>query len=119
MEKKVRLDMAKKKNNFSNINFFGQSDCPSPTSTLGLEINQIPTAKMFTADLDSGIIEDINIAFEQFQKRIIEIGNRYSGTKKKYFLKFLNQCSIDRFKNMSTEKGLLTIYGVREAEMML
>lgn len=74
---------------------------------------------MFSADARTGVIQDINIAFEQFQTRMAEIGNQYTGAKQKYFLKLLDECSIDRFKALSTESGRLTIYGVREAETML
>jgi len=48
-----------------------------------------------------------------------EISNSQTGQKKDNFLKQLNECSIDRFKELATEKGLLTIYGVREAESFL
>ncbi len=48
-----------------------------------------------------------------------EIGNQYTGAKQKYFLKLFDDCSIDRFKALSTESRILTIYGVREAETML
>jgi hypothetical protein len=48
-----------------------------------------------------------------------EIANRYSGTKRKYFLEQLNACTIDRFESLSTEDGKVTIVGVREAETML
>jgi hypothetical protein len=47
------------------------------------------------------------------------IGNQYTGEKQKYFLKQLNKCLIDRFKDLSTEGGKIKIYGVREAETML
>lgn len=48
-----------------------------------------------------------------------EIANRYAGTKKEYFLQQLNACTIDRFESLSTERGKVTISGVREAETML
>ena len=52
---------------------------------------------MFSADAKTGVIQDINISFEQFQTRMNEIGNQYTGAKQKYFLKLLDGCSIDRF----------------------
>jgi hypothetical protein len=48
-----------------------------------------------------------------------EIANQYNGTKRKYFLEQLNDCTIDRFESLSTERGKVTITGVREAETML
>jgi hypothetical protein len=48
-----------------------------------------------------------------------QIGNQYTGEKQEYFFEQLNQCEIDRFKAFLTERGRLTIYGVREAETML
>jgi hypothetical protein len=48
-----------------------------------------------------------------------QIGNQYTGEKQEYFFEQLNQCEIDRFKVLSTEKGRITIYNVREAETML
>ena len=48
-----------------------------------------------------------------------EIDNFYTGQKRDNFLKQLNECSIDRFKELSTEKDRLTIVGVREAETIL
>ncbi len=85
-----------------------------------LQANQLPTAEMFTADPISGIIQDSTIAFEQFRARMIEIGNHYTDIiKQKYFLKLLDECSINRFEALSTEMGRFTIYGVREAETML
>jgi len=120
MQKRVELNRAKKKNNFSNVNSLGRSECVSPTLTpTMLEASQVPTAEMFSADARTGIIQDINIAFEQFQTRMAEIANQYTGAKQKYFLKRLYECSIDRFKALSTESGMLTIYGAREAETML
>lgn len=50
---------------------------------------------------------------------MIEIGNQYDGTKKKYFFKPLDNCLLQSFKELSTENGRLTIYGVREAESMI
>jgi len=77
MQKSVQLKMAKKKNNFSNLNSLGRSECLSPTLTpTMLEASQVPTAEMFRADARTGVIQDINIAFEQFQKQMTEIGNQ-------------------------------------------
>ena len=102
------------------MNSLGRSECLFPTLTpTMLGANQVPTAEMFSTDARTGVIQDINIAFEQFQTRMTEIGNQYTGAKQKYFLKLLDECSIDRFKTLSTENGILTIYGVREAETML
>jgi hypothetical protein len=42
-----------------------------------------------------------------------EIGNQYTGAKQKYFLKLLDECSIDRFKALSTENGRLTMAFVK------
>ena len=84
-----------------------------------LEASQVPTADMFGADEKTGLIQDINIAFKQFRTRMTEISNQYTGEKQKYFLKLLDECSIDRFQALSIESGRLTIYGVREAETML
>ena len=51
-----------------------------------LKASQVPTADMFSADARTGLIQDINIAFKQFQTRMTEIGNQYTGGKQKYFL---------------------------------
>ena len=49
-----------------------------------------------------------------------EIGNHYTDIiKQKYFLKLLDECSMNRFEALSTEMGRFTIYGIREAETML
>ena len=48
-----------------------------------------------------------------------QIGSKYTGKKQEYFFEQLNQCDIERFKALSTEKGRITIYNVREAETML
>ena len=90
----------------------------SSTPTM-LEASRVPTSEMFSADPITGVIQDISIAFEQFKTRMTEMGNQYNSTKQKYFFKQLDKCSMDRFKALSTENGLLTIYGVREAETML
>lgn len=120
IQKRVQLNMAKKKNNFSNVNSLSRSECLSPTLTpTMLEASQVPTAEMFNADARNEVIQDINIAFEQFQTRMTEIANQYTGEKQKDFLKLFDECSIDRFQALSTESGKLTIYGVREAETML
>jgi hypothetical protein len=85
----------------------------------GGQSNSVPTPSIFSADYVSGEIQNIHIAFNQFKQRMTQIGNQYIGEKREYFFKQLNQCSIDRFKALSTEIGKLTIYGVREAETML
>ena len=43
----------------------------------------------------------------------------YTGEKQEYFFEQLNQCDIERFKALSTEKDKTTIYSVCEAETML
>ena len=43
----------------------------------------------------------------------------YTGAKKEYFFEQLNQCSKERFEDMSTERRIFSIYGIREAETML
>lgn len=48
-----------------------------------------------------------------------QIGSNYNGKKQEYFFEQLNQCDIERFKALSTEKGRTTIYNVRETETML
>ena len=84
-----------------------------------LKASQIPTPDLFSADSVTGDIQNINIAFNQFEQRMTQIGNQYTGEKQEYFFEQLNQCEIDRFKALSTERGRITIYGVREAETML
>ena len=84
-----------------------------------LQASQVTTAERFSADPVTGEIQDINVAFNHFRRRMTQIGNTYTGEKQEYFFKQLDQCEIDRFKFMSTEKGRTTIYGVREAETML
>jgi hypothetical protein len=42
-----------------------------------------------------------------------EIGNQYTDAKQKYFLKLLDECSIDQFKALSTESGRLTMAFVK------
>jgi hypothetical protein len=74
---------------------------------------------LFSADSVTENVQNINTAFNQFKQRMTQIGNQYIGKKREYFFKQLNQCGIDRFKALSTENGLLSIYGVREAETML
>jgi hypothetical protein len=83
------------------------------------ESSSAPTPDLFSADSMTGEIQNINVAFNQFKQRMTQIGNQYSGEKREDFFKQLNQCSIDRFKDLSTEKGRVTIYGVREAESFL
>ena len=48
-----------------------------------------------------------------------QIGNKYTGKKKSYFFEQLNQCHINRFKALSTERNKRTFSGVLEAEPML
>jgi len=48
-----------------------------------------------------------------------QIGSNYTGKKQEYYFEQLNQCDIERFKALSTEKGRITIYNLREAETML
>lgn len=78
----------------------------------------VPTPERFSANQD-GDIQDINRAFHHFRERMTEIADQYSGAKRKYFLQELNACTIDRFESLSTERGRLTIIGVREAETIL
>jgi hypothetical protein len=114
----------------SNVNSLGRSEWRSPI--LGMrekiivsaapsssESNITPTADLFSADSVTGDIQNINIAFNQFEQRMTQIGNQYTDEKQEYFFEQLNQCEIDRFKALSTERGRITIYGVREAETML
>lgn len=120
MQKRVQLKMAEKKNNFSNITSLGRSESGSPTlTTIMLEASRVPTSEMCSTDARTGFIQDINIAFDQFQRRMTEIGNQYTGAKQKYFLKLFDEFSIDRFKALSTESGRSRIYSVCEAETML
>ena len=91
---------------------------PTLTPTM-LKASQVPTSDLFSADYVTGDIQNINIAFNQFEQRMTQIGNQYTGEKQEYFFEQLNQCEIDRFKALSTERGRITIYGVREAETML
>jgi len=83
------------------------------------ESNITPTPNLFAADSVTGEIQNINIAFNQFKERMTQIGSNYTGKKQEYFFEQLNQCDIERFKALSTEKGRITIYNVREAETML
>jgi hypothetical protein len=78
-----------------------------------------PTSDLFSADSVTGDIQNINSAFNQFKQRMTKIGNQYTGEKQEYFFEQLNQCEIDRFKALSTEKGIIRIENVREAETML
>jgi len=81
----------------------------------------MPTADIFRADPRTGIIQeqDIEIVFEQFQTLMNKIGSQFTGRKQEYFFKLLDECSIDRFQALSTENSKITIYNVREAEIML
>ena len=114
----------------SNVNSLGRSEWHSPlfgmrektilsAAPSSQESNITPTPYLFAADSITGEIQNINIAFNQFKQRMTQIGNNYNGEKQEYFFEQLNQCDIDRFKALSTEKGRITIYGVREAETML
>ena len=91
---------------------------PTLTPTI-LKASQVPTPDLFSADSVTGDIQNINIAFNQFKQRMTQIGNQYTGEKQEYFFEQLNQCEIDRFKALSTEKGRITISNVREAETIL
>ena len=88
----------------------GKSDI-TPTSN--------PTSSLFAADPQTDDIQDLTIAFNQFKERMTQIGGNYTGKKQEYFFEQLNQCDIDRFKALSTEKDRITIYSVREAETLL
>lgn len=114
----------------SNVNSLGRSEWRSPIFGVrekiivsavpsSSESNITPTPNLFSADSVTGEIQNINIAFNQFKQRMTQIGNQYTGEKQEYFFEQLNQCEIDRFKAFSTERGRLTIYGVREAETIL
>ena len=81
---------------------------PTLTPTM-LKASQVPTSDLFSADSFTGEIQNINIAFNQFKQRMTQIGNQYTGEKQEYFFEQLNQCEIDRFKALSTEKGRITI----------
>ena len=114
----------------SNVNSLGRSEWRSPlfgmrektivSATPSFqESNITPTPNLFAADSVTGEIQNINIAFNQFKERMTQIGSNYTGKKQEYFFEQLNQCDIERFKALSTEKGRITIYNVREAETML
>lgn len=114
----------------SNVNSLGRSEWRSPlfgmrektivsAAPSSQESNITPTPNLFAADSVTGEIQNINIAFNQFKERMTQIGSNYTGKKHEYFFEQLNQCHIDRFKALSTEKGRITIYNVREAETML
>lgn len=77
-----------------------------------------PILQRFSANQD-GEIQDINRAFNHFKERMTEIADQYCSKKKADFLQRLNACTIDRFESLSTERGKVTITGVREAETML
>jgi hypothetical protein len=72
---------------------FGASASPSSSSS---ESNISPTPALFSANYVTGDIQNINIAFNQFKKRMTQIGNQYTGEKQNYFFEQLNQCGIDR-----------------------
>ena len=76
-----------------------------------------PTPELFSADAQ-GYIQNVDVAFNYFKERITQIGNQYTGEKREYFFEQLNKCNMDRFKAMATEKGKMTIYNVREAEIL-
>ena len=114
----------------SNVNSLGRSEWRSPlfgmrektivsAAPSSQESNITPTPNLFAADSVTGEIQDINIAFNQFKERMTQIGSNYTGKKQEYFFEQLNQCDIERFKALSTEKGRITIYNVRECETML
>ncbi len=114
----------------SNVNSLGRSEWRSPlfgmrektivsAAPSSQESNITPTPNLFAADSVTGEIQNINIAFNQFKERMTQIGSKYTGKKQEYFFEQLNQCDIERFKALSTEKGRITIYNVREAETML
>ena len=114
----------------SNVNSLGRLEWRSPifgmrekiivsAAPSSSESKITPTPDLFSADSVTGEIQNINIAFNQLKQRMTQIGNQYTGEKQEYFFEQLNQCEIDRFKALSTERGRLTIYGVREAETML
>ena len=77
------------------------------------------TSDLFSADSKSQKIIDIKIAYNEFKRRMTEIGNQYTGEKQNYFFKQLNHCELDRFKALSTENNQITLTNVREAEAML
>lgn len=114
----------------SNVNSLGRSEWRSPlfgmrektivsAAPSSQESNITPTPNLFAADSITGEIQNINIAFNQFKERMAQIGSNYTGKKQEYFLEQLNQCDIERFTALSTEKGRITIYNVREGETML
>ena len=114
----------------SNINSLGPSECPSPlfgrrekviisAVPSSQESNISPTLNLFASDSLTGEVYDINIAFNHFKERMTQIGLNYTGKKQEYYFEQLNQCDIERFKALSTEKGLIRIYNIREAETML
>ena len=114
----------------SNVNSLGRSEWRSPVFGMrektivsaapsSQESNIRPTPNLFAADSVTGEIQNIDIAFNQFKERMTQIGSNYTGKKQEYFFEQLNQCDIERFKALSTEKGRITIYNVREAETMV
>ena len=114
----------------SNVNSLGRSEWRSPlfgmkektivsTAPSFQESNITPTPVLFAADSVTGEIQNINISFNQFKERMTQIGSNFTSKKQEYFFEQLNQCDIERFKALSTERGEITIYNVREAEAML
>ena len=103
----------------TSTSLFGKRKTIIPVTPTSQETNIRPTSNLFGADSITGEIQDINIAFKQFKERFIKIGSNYSGKKQEYFFQQLNQCDIERFKSLSTEKDKITIHNVREAETML
>lgn len=106
----------------SSVNSLGRSEWRS--ALFGMVKSEMtptpnPTPSLFAADPQTGNIQDLTIAFNQFKERMTQIGGNYTGKKQEYFFEQLNQCEIERFKALSSEKGRTTIYSVREAETML
>lgn len=97
----------------------GPSTFRSPTEqTMVQPGSSSPTPQRFSAKQD-GEIENVNLAYNEFKARMSLIGNKYTGEKQKNFMEKLSKCTIERFTSLSTERGRLTIFGVREAETML
>ena len=71
-----------------------------PTSTpTTLKGNQGPTSDLFSADYQTGEICDINIAFQQFKQRMVEIASQYNGEIQKYFLNSLINVRLTDFQS--------------------
>lgn len=58
---------------------------------------------------------ELRVVITTFQ----EIVNQYTGEKRQYFLKQLNQCELSRFTDLSSENGIITVSNVREAKTTL